>query len=83
MSNDFYGLTAASEPRQLDSSFVPHFRRQTLSQQMAASGLAVLSDAISLTRQANLTVAFQKGSLVEPRGIEPLTSCMPCKRSPS
>ena len=21
--------------------------------------------------------------LVEPRGIEPLTSCMPCKRSPS
>ena len=23
------------------------------------------------------------GALVEPRGIEPLTSCMPCKRSPS
>ena len=25
----------------------------------------------------------RKGDLVEPRGIEPLTSCMPCKRSPS
>ena len=23
------------------------------------------------------------GDMVEPRGIEPLTSCMPCKRSPS
>ena len=26
--------------------------------------------------------AKQRRSLVEPRGIEPLTSCMPCKRSP-
>ena len=25
----------------------------------------------------------QKCGLVEPRGIEPLTSCMPCRRSPS
>jgi hypothetical protein len=26
---------------------------------------------------------FAAGSLVEPGGIEPPTSCMPCKRSPS
>jgi site-specific DNA recombinase len=25
----------------------------------------------------------QKCGMVEPRGIEPLTSCMPCKRSPN
>jgi hypothetical protein len=24
-----------------------------------------------------------RGEMVEPSGIEPLTSCMPCKRSPS
>ena len=23
------------------------------------------------------------GEMVEPRGVEPLTSCMPCKRSPN
>ena len=28
-------------------------------------------------------ISTQKCGLVEPRGIEPLTSCMPCKRSPS
>ena len=32
---------------------------------------------------ADTTVGIVVGLLVEPRGIEPLTSCMPCKRSPS
>ena len=28
-------------------------------------------------------ISSSKSEMVEPRGIEPLTSCMPCKRSPS
>lgn len=28
-------------------------------------------------------ISTHKSEMVEPRGIEPLTSCMPCKRSPS
>ena len=28
-------------------------------------------------------ISTSKSEMVEPRGIEPLTSCMPCKRSPS
>ena len=29
------------------------------------------------------TLALQEFLIMETRGIEPLTSCMPCKRSPS
>ena len=28
-------------------------------------------------------ISTSKGEMVEPRGVEPLTSCMPCKRSPN
>ena len=32
---------------------------------------------------ASDVMCWEKEEMVEPSGIEPLTSCMPCKRSPS
>ena len=37
----------------------------------------------NLIEKIEQIATIQKSGLVEPRGIEPLTSCMPCKRSPS
>ena len=31
----------------------------------------------------SLICRCEEGEMVEPSGIEPLTSCMPCRRSPS
>ncbi len=32
---------------------------------------------------ASGSISLKRANLVEPGGIEPPTSCMPCKRSPS
>ncbi len=46
---------------------------------MLRRGVAVLTVRLG-RRHANRFL--HDNELVEPRGIEPLTSCMPCKRSP-
>ena len=55
-------------------------QQQTLAP--AAGNEVARSEAMLLTKKAELSGAFQR-YLVEPSGIEPLTSCMPCRRSPS
>jgi len=42
----------------------------------------ILIDAV-LTTTATGSPTLTKNQVVEVSGIEPLTSCMPCKRSPS
>ena len=39
--------------------------------------------AICAKRAETGTEGGETGEVVEPSGIEPLTSCMPCRRSPS
>ena len=39
--------------------------------------------ALCAKRDEKSTEQGEMGEVVEPSGIEPLTSCMPCRRSPS
>ena len=44
----------------------------------------VKSEALNRNHAGRVGVAAaRKYKMVDPSGIEPLTSCMPCKRSPS
>ena len=49
----------------------------------ARTGAGIPARGVKVADVAIVSGPADTGRLVEPSGIEPLTSCMPCRRSPS